>query len=190
MLYCVMFSSSDVCELTLDPNTAYRNLSLSEENRKVTNDRQPHQYPDHPDRFKTWPQVMCRERLTGRCYWEVEWKEGVSIAVTYRGINRQGRDSQFGDNDQSWSLECNGVNKSYTVRHNNNRTVLPVSPSSLSGRVSVYVDCPAGSVSFYEVSSNTLTHLHTFYNSTSFTEPLYAGFWCWSGGSSVSLCEI
>jgi hypothetical protein len=29
-------SPSDACELTLDPNTAYRRLSLSEDNRKVT----------------------------------------------------------------------------------------------------------------------------------------------------------
>ena len=29
-------SPSDACELTLDPNTANRRLSLSEDNRKVT----------------------------------------------------------------------------------------------------------------------------------------------------------
>ena len=27
------------------------------------------------------PQVLCREGLTGRCYWEVEWEGRVNIGV-------------------------------------------------------------------------------------------------------------
>uniref|UniRef100_G3N705 B30.2/SPRY domain-containing protein n=1 Tax=Gasterosteus aculeatus TaxID=69293 RepID=G3N705_GASAC len=77
----------------------------------------------------------------------------------------------------------------YSVCHNKTRTPITSSSSSSSGRVSVYVDCPAGSLSFYRVSSDTLIHLHTF--STTFTEPLYPGFWFWPGsGSSVSLCPL
>ena len=67
-----MSCSPDACELTLDPNTANRGLSLSEDNRKVTLVREQQSYPDHPERFDCWPQVLCRESLTGRCYWEVE----------------------------------------------------------------------------------------------------------------------
>ncbi|CAL8365928.1 unnamed protein product [Arctogadus glacialis] len=66
-------SPSDACDLTLDPNTAHRRLSLSEDNRKVTLVGEDQSYPDHPDRFDSWPQVLGREALTGRCYWEVEW---------------------------------------------------------------------------------------------------------------------
>ncbi|XP_042169736.1 ribonuclease inhibitor-like, partial [Oncorhynchus tshawytscha] len=61
------------CQLTLDPNTAFKNLSLSEENRKVTRVDEEQTYPDHTERFENWDQVLCREGLTGRCYWEVEW---------------------------------------------------------------------------------------------------------------------
>ncbi|KAI4885068.1 hypothetical protein NFI96_004559 [Prochilodus magdalenae] len=57
-------------ELTLDPNTAHRRLSLCEENRKVVWAREEQSYPDHPERFDYWEQVLCRESLTGRCYWE------------------------------------------------------------------------------------------------------------------------
>ncbi|CAI5657704.1 unnamed protein product [Oreochromis niloticus] len=54
-------------------------------------------------------------------------------------------------------------------------------------RVAVYVDCPAGTLSFYRVSSDTLIHLHTF--NTTFTQTLYPGFrFLWPPGSSVSLC--
>ncbi|KAG5840035.1 hypothetical protein ANANG_G00212230, partial [Anguilla anguilla] len=61
------------CQLTLDPNTAYRGLSLSEGNRRVTDTPgrwEP--YPDHPERFEGWPQVVCRESVW-RCYWEAEF---------------------------------------------------------------------------------------------------------------------
>ncbi|CAL8241670.1 unnamed protein product, partial [Gadus morhua 'NCC'] len=58
------------CELTLDPNTAHRRLSLSEDNRKVTRVEEDQSYPDHPERFDYWRQVLCKEGLTGRCYWE------------------------------------------------------------------------------------------------------------------------
>ncbi|CAL8239243.1 unnamed protein product [Gadus morhua 'NCC'] len=75
-------SPSDACELTLDPNTAHRDLSLSEDNRKVTWVDEDQSYPDHPDRFDSYPQVLGREALTGRCYWEVEWEGWVNIGVT------------------------------------------------------------------------------------------------------------
>ncbi|KAI4897000.1 hypothetical protein NFI96_008860 [Prochilodus magdalenae] len=78
------------CELTLDPNTAHRRLSLCEENRKVVRVREEQPYPDHPERFDVWEQVLCRESLTGRCYWEAEWSGDVHIAVTYKGIRRKG----------------------------------------------------------------------------------------------------
>ncbi|KAI4898927.1 hypothetical protein NFI96_031920, partial [Prochilodus magdalenae] len=174
------------CELTLDPNTAHRRLSLCEENRKVVWAREEQSYPDHPERFDYWEQVLCRESLTGRCYWEAEWSGDVYIAVTYKGISRKGewrgRDSLFGRNVESWSLSCS--NSRFSVCHNNNSTTLSA-PSSQSNRVGVYLDCPAGTLSFYSVSTDThtLTHLHTF--TTTFTEPLYAGFRLRTTDSSV-----
>ncbi|XP_074539108.1 NACHT, LRR and PYD domains-containing protein 3-like [Halichoeres trimaculatus] len=171
------------CELTPDLNTAHRELRLSGDNRAVTREEEDQSYPDHPDRFDRWVQLLCRDDLTGRCYWEVEWKGQASISVSYRGITEKG-DSDgfaFGSNDQSWSLFCS--DNRYSVRHNNRETVLPLSPSSDSHRVAVYVDCPAGTLSFYRVSSDSLIHLYTF--STTFTEPLYPGFGLRSYYSSV-----
>uniref|UniRef100_UPI003AAC606E protein NLRC3-like n=1 Tax=Centroberyx gerrardi TaxID=166262 RepID=UPI003AAC606E len=179
------------CELTLDPNTAHRKLSLSEDNRKVTEMKEEQPHPDHPERFDCWEQLLCRNGLTGCCYWEVEWKGGADIGVTYRGIRRtgDGPDCSLGGNDKSWSLLC--FNNRYSAWHNNRSTDIRISPSSSdSGRVAVYLDWSAGSLSFYRVSSDTLIHLHTFHST--FTEPLYPGFrfgFRWFG-SKVSLCQI
>ncbi|XP_023193999.1 NACHT, LRR and PYD domains-containing protein 3-like [Xiphophorus maculatus] len=172
------------CQLTIDTNTVSRKLKLSEDNRKVTRVEELQSYPDHPDRFDL-PQLLCRTGLTGRCYWEVEWRGRVYISVTYRRIRRKGysRDCWFGWNDHSWSLNCS--DGGYSVWHNNIGTRL--SSSSVSNRVAVYVDCPAGILSFYRVSSDSLILLHTF--NTTFTEPLIPGFGFWpSSGSSVFLC--
>ncbi|XP_039671586.1 NLR family CARD domain-containing protein 3-like [Perca fluviatilis] len=224
------------CELTLDTNTVSTDLKLSDNNRKVTAERGRQPYPDHPERFDYWWQLLCRDGLTGRCYWEVERSGEVRVAVSYRGIGRRGgsEDCRFGGNDQSWSLFCSDE-EGYSVWHNNIQTVLPLSSSSVtyrgikrkghsedcvfgwngqpwslfcsdggysvchsnrethlssspvSDRVGVYVDYPAGTLSFYRVSSDMLIHLYTF-NAT-FAEPLYPGFWLgWPG--SVSLCSL
>ncbi|XP_071251322.1 NLR family CARD domain-containing protein 3-like isoform X1 [Salvelinus alpinus] len=173
------------CDLTLDPNTVNRLLSLSEENRKVTRRTKEQPYPNHPERFDYRKQVLCREGLTGCCYWEVEWSgRRAGIGVTYKGISRrgEGEDSLIGWNDKSWSLVCS--DNLYTAWHNNNPTLIAVPPSS-SHRVGVYLDWPAGTLSFYRVSSDTVTHLYTF--TSTFTEPLYPGFLVYD--SSVSLCQ-
>ncbi|XP_041868204.1 stonustoxin subunit beta-like [Melanotaenia boesemani] len=189
-----LFSPSDSCPLTINMNTVDRKLKLADNNRKVTHVKELQSYPDHLDRFNWIPQLLCENVLTGRCYWEVEWRGDVYISVSYREIGRRGgiRDCCFGFNDQSWSLRCSD-DEGYSVWHNDRETFISSSSSSVSNRVAVYVDCPAGSVSFYRVSSDSLIHLHTFI--TTFTHPLYAGFgfWSWSGsksGSWVSLCRV
>ncbi|XP_041863433.1 stonustoxin subunit alpha-like [Melanotaenia boesemani] len=173
-------------------NTVHRNLKLSDNNRKVTYVEELQSYPDHPDRFdddNLFPQLLCENVLTGSCYWEAECRGDVLISVSYREISRKGDvgECRFGYNDQSWSLEC--CENGYSVAHGGRCTSIPIS-SSVSNRVAVYVDCPAGSLSFYRVSSDSLIHLHTFI--TTFTHPLYAGFGIWFSdswsGSCVSLC--
>ncbi|XP_026016734.1 NLR family CARD domain-containing protein 3-like [Astatotilapia calliptera] len=176
------------CQLTIDTNTVNTKLQLSDNNRKVTRVEEVQSYPDHPDRFDVYPQLLCRNGLTGRCYWEVEWRGYVYISVSYRRIGRKGDNAEcmFGWNDQSWSLYCTD-NGPHSVWQNNRETSSSSSSSSssVSNRAAVYVDCPAGTLSFYRVSSDTLIHLHTF--NTKFSETLYPGFY-FSNGASVSLC--
>ncbi|KAM3869064.1 protein NLRC3-like [Diretmus argenteus] len=180
--------NTDLREVTLDPNTASRNLRLSEDDRKamLVREKQPH--PDHPDRFNYTDQVLCSDGLTGRCYWEAERKGDVTIGVTYRGITRRGKGDYccLGLNDNSWSLYC--YDDSYTACHNKRETVINMSSSDKSNRVGVYLDWSAGTLSFYRVSSDSLIHLHTF--TSTFTQPLYPAFRVgmrFRFGSSVSL---
>uniref|UniRef100_UPI000D3106B8 tripartite motif-containing protein 16-like n=1 Tax=Maylandia zebra TaxID=106582 RepID=UPI000D3106B8 len=169
------------CEITLDPNTANTWLLLSEGNRKVQAVIQQQSYSDHPDRFTGPWQVLSRESLTGRCYWEVEWSgEQVYVAVAYKNISRKGgNECWFGHNDKSWVLNCN--NNSFTFWYNNIQT--PVS-GPRSSRVGVYLDHRAGILSFYSVSE-TMTLLHRV--QTTFTQPLYAGLWVLQNGDTAEL---
>ncbi|XP_039463620.1 tripartite motif-containing protein 16-like [Oreochromis aureus] len=171
------------CEITLDPNRANTQLLLSEGNRKVTYVNQQQSYSDHPDRFTFWQQVLSRESLTGRCYWEVEWRgRGVDVAVAYKNISRKGDECEFGRNEKSWSLDCD--NNSYTFWYNNIQTHVSGPRSS---RVGVYLDHRAGILSFYSVSE-TMTLLHRV--QTTFTQPLYAGLLPYNYGDSAELTKV
>ncbi|XP_037532706.1 protein NLRC3-like [Nematolebias whitei] len=159
------------CDLMLDVNTAHRDLILSDNYRKVTMGTENQPYPDHPDRFDVIEQLLCKGGLTGRCYWEVEWRGRVSIAVTYKGIKNRGGsdDSSLGMNDQSWCLLCS--DDGHYALHDNEPTPIQGAPSN---RVGVYLDWPEGSLSFFRVSCDQKSHLHTF--SFTFTEPVYPAF--------------
>ncbi|KAJ7983958.1 hypothetical protein DPEC_G00368560 [Dallia pectoralis] len=167
------------CQLTLDPNTAHKQLSLSEGNRKVTATEQDQPYPDHPDRFTKYIQVLCREGLSGRCYWEVEWERGAYISVSYKDISRT---DEFGSNNKSWSLWC--YSDGYYFRHNN--VVTKVSGPQ-SSRIGVYLDYKSGTLSFYSVS-DTMTLLHRV--QTTFTQPLYPGFSLSWFNATAELCKL
>ncbi|KAK2820151.1 hypothetical protein Q5P01_023110 [Channa striata] len=179
------------CALTLDPNSVNERLVLSEGNKRATN-RGKQSYPDHPDRFDHYPQVLCKEGLTGRCYWEVEWStakvEDVAAAISYRGLPRKTKMdwTVFGRNSVSWSLGNKFYRSSPTfyAEYNDVSQFYPL-PVSGCSKLGVFLDWPAGTLSYYNVSGDTLTHLHTF--RTKFTEPVYPGFKIWRENNYVFL---
>ncbi|XP_077078556.1 E3 ubiquitin/ISG15 ligase TRIM25-like [Siphateles boraxobius] len=181
------------CQISLDPNTVNKKLVLSEGNRVIKYTRTKQPYPDHPDRFDSYTQVLCRELVFGRCYWEVEWSGEVGISVSYKSISRKGwgDECRFGRNNQSWCLICSDSSCSFW--HNNKQTDLPVVSSSC--RIGVYVDHSAGTLSFYSVS-DTMTLIHRVH--TTFTQPLYPGFRVigihtreiWLICSKVTFCDL
>lgn len=175
----------DACQLTLDSNTAYRQLYISRGNRKAALKREPQPYNDSSQRFDCLPQVLCQEALSGGCYyWEVEWSgEGASIGVTYKGIKRTGYgdSARIGYNRKSWSLFCS--DSSYSARHNKDQLEITAPYSS---RIGVFLDCAGGTLSFYNVSES-MSLIHQF--KASFSEPVYPGFWVWYE-SAISLCQL
>ncbi|XP_040892595.1 stonustoxin subunit beta-like [Toxotes jaculatrix] len=169
------------CHLTLDPNTAYRELRLSEDNRKAELTDLVQTYPEHPDRFSHLFQVLCKGGLTGRCYWEVEFGGSVEIAVAYKDLGRSGYydECAFGCNDKSWSLD---LNKNHVCfRHNDEETAVPEPQSS---RVGVFLDHKAGILTYYCVCDTTLQLMHRV--ETTFTQLLYPGLWV---ADSAQLCD-
>ncbi|XP_039472025.1 neoverrucotoxin subunit alpha-like [Oreochromis aureus] len=179
------------CGLTLDPNTANNNLILSEGNKKVTNG-ESQSYPDHPERFDVWPHILCREALTGRHYWEVELNMNkdadAAAAVCYRKLERkgEGRLTGFGWNNISWSLGFKWIpDPTFYAEHDGKTTNHPLPPSGCP-RLGVFLDWPAGTLSYYTVSFNKLSHIHTF--RTNFSESVFPAFKVWTKNSSVLLC--
>ncbi|XP_075900618.1 tripartite motif-containing protein 16-like isoform X2 [Nelusetta ayraudi] len=173
------------CDITLDPDTAHRNLMISEDNQVVTTIGKMQPYPDHPDRFKECFQVLSREALTGRCYWEMKYKGAKAcVAVGDKKAMRAGGCSEctLGSDDKSWALCC--VNNTFTLFHNGVQTPLP---DSRSCRVGVFLDHSAGLISFYSITS-TMVLLHRVM--TTFTQPLHAGVWFHSTSlSKVEICS-
>uniref|UniRef100_A0A672MV20 Tripartite motif-containing protein 16-like n=1 Tax=Sinocyclocheilus grahami TaxID=75366 RepID=A0A672MV20_SINGR len=165
-----LLSETNSHKLTLDLNTVNKHLRQSKRNRVITNTNTVQPYPDHPDRFDSYSQVLCRESVCGRCYWELEWSGRVLISVSYKSISRKGWGDEcwFGYNDQSWSLICTPSRYSFT--HNNTKTDLSV--ESIIRRIGVFVDHSAGTLSFYSVY-DTMSLIHTV--QTTFTQPLYPG---------------
>jgi len=144
-------------------------------------------HPDHPERFDSLQQVLCKERLTGRCYWEAQWSGLGDMVVSYKGINRKGKgcDCRFGANKKSWILSF--FREKLIAWHDDLGLHIPPPSPLYYNRAGVYVDEPAGILSFYGITdTHELRHLHTF--NTTFTEPLYAGFVLY--GNSVSLCDV
>ncbi|XP_028997717.1 tripartite motif-containing protein 16-like protein [Betta splendens] len=171
------------CQITLDPHTAHTYLLLSDGNRKATLMSKQQSSSGPSERFSYWQQVLGRQGLMGRCYWEVAWRgTGVYIAASYGSIHRQGHVNLqgFGRNDKSWALLC--YMNSYSFLYNNCKSSVS---GPVSSRIGVYLDHRAGVLSFYSVSG-TMTLLHRV--QTTFTEPLYAGVSLIYNGDTAEFC--
>lgn len=160
--------------VTFDADTAHKFLRLTEENRKVTNTTPwQHPYPDLPERFENWRQVLATESFyLGRHYFEVDISgEGTHVGLTYKSIDRKGSESNscITGNNFSWCLQWNG--RTFSAWHSDVETPLNVEKFT---RIGVYVDYTKGRLAFYGVEEGmTLIHEYT----REILEPLYPAFW-------------
>ncbi|XP_030256776.1 neoverrucotoxin subunit alpha-like [Sparus aurata] len=186
------------CDLTLDPNTANGYLHLSEDNKKATCDSWLY-YPDHPERFDSLTQVLCKEGLTGRNYWEVEFSRvgvqvlqvSVSILAAYKGVARKGKgyDAMLGRNSISWAFGNVGCMpfSTFVAWHIDQVWAASIPPEAVN-KVGVFLDHEGGTLSFYRVSSNNLEHLYTF--DSRFTEPVYPGLSAYHYYNYARICPF
>ncbi|XP_068997288.1 uncharacterized protein [Embiotoca jacksoni] len=169
-------------DLKLDENTASKRLVLFKNKKAKTVTTVGEKVPrlENEDRFQR-TQVLCDQGLKGFCYWEVEWKGRVGIAVAYKEVGRKWDSSGgFGCNEKSWSLDCSSTK--CTAWHGTKAEHIQVSPSS---RIAVLLDWESGTLSYCNVLKGKLSLIHTF--NAKFTDPLFPGFWFKEG--SVTLCD-
>ncbi|KAM6897538.1 neoverrucotoxin subunit alpha-like [Xenentodon cancila] len=176
-------------DLQLDPDTVHPKLLLSEGNKKVTQG-EVQLYPYSPQRFDHYVQVLGRDGLTGRHYWEVEWsvgyEQGVAVGVAYQGLFRTGQSKlcRLGYNVLSW---CFGHNFPKTYAYHNGGLLHDEDfPEEGCTQVGVFLNWSAGTLSFYKVRGENLKHLYTF--STEFSEPVYPAFQTSADKHYVFLC--
>ncbi|XP_063079979.1 neoverrucotoxin subunit alpha-like [Engraulis encrasicolus] len=214
----IFLSLTDSCVPTLDENTANTHLAFSEGRSQVSFLEEPQLYSERPERFAFWPQVLCRESLSHRSYWELWWTGHVDVGVAYKTMNRKLEDSRcvLGQNDQSWSLECHDDSNSssssggndgakqhghrYCAWRNGKRVEVPSSgleegtphvatPSSSSSRRRVGVYLDWPGGNLSFYCVSTDAIQHLHTYRATFTEPLFAGFMVWPK-ASVTLCKI
>ncbi|XP_072245002.1 E3 ubiquitin-protein ligase TRIM65-like [Leuresthes tenuis] len=174
--------------LSLDPFTAHKELSLTEGNRVVSRTGGIQDYPDHPDRFDTWGQVLCREALQGRSYWEAEWEgQQVALGLSYESIGRKGSsdESRLGHNSRSWSLQCSL--SSFAVCHGNKKQPVEVPRGAVPRRIGVFLDHDAGLLCFYTVTPTEAHLLHRV--EAEFKQPLHPAVWL-GAMSAITLCTL
>ncbi|XP_016389275.1 E3 ubiquitin/ISG15 ligase TRIM25-like [Sinocyclocheilus rhinocerous] len=177
-------------DLKLDSSYACKQLCINRMSVSRRSDVQPRSasqsyYGNNPAleiRNSTY-QVLCKESLSGRCYFEVKLGgAGCSIAFSYDALSQGGAGFIFGSNNRSW--KCDFPTANVCVWQSNQQTNIPV-----VFKIGVFLDQDAGTVSFYNVSDK-MTLLHRI--QTTFTAPLYPGFSFqnWENNSSVTICDL
>uniref|UniRef100_A0A672HCV9 B30.2/SPRY domain-containing protein n=2 Tax=Salarias fasciatus TaxID=181472 RepID=A0A672HCV9_SALFA len=142
------------CDVTLDPNTVSKNLLLSEGNRRVSWAVEQQTTAERRSEV-----CLSQQRLKERCYLEVDLLESCSIVLAYGSVIEKRGERELGRDDEAWWFTVD--HGCCYVEHGRNRVEVE-SPNWRSRRLGVYLDWEAGVLSFYRVSSDSLTCLHTF----------------------------
>ncbi|XP_050966107.1 zinc finger protein RFP-like [Labeo rohita] len=154
-------------DVTLDPDTAYPRLILSDDGKRVRDEDVSQDLPDNPERFDSCACVLGKEGFSsGRFYFEVQvkGKTGWDLGVVRESINRKGEITAR-PSDGYWTV---------AVRNGYQYIAFAGPPVSLCVRVNpqqvgVFVDYEEGLVSFYDVESSS--HIYS-YTGQSFTDTI------------------
>lgn len=160
------------CQLTWDPNTASSSVQVSEEDKALVKYRRnPEPVPHHKERFINQNQIMSREGLSGRHFFQLEWfGRWATIGMAYKDISRKGSLAacSIGLNNKSWGIFVTTPLPRCIALHGGVEMRLPdCSP----WRVGVYLDWAAGTLSLYDTTGDKAELIHTFH--AKFTQPLF-----------------
>ncbi|KAM3872592.1 E3 ubiquitin-protein ligase TRIM21-like [Diretmus argenteus] len=158
-------------DVTLDPDTAHRNLILSEDGKRVTLGDVKKSLPDNPERFSPCPCVLGEQSFSsGRFYLEVQvkGKSDWDLGVVRESINRKGPITLSPKNGY-WTIWLRNGNEYNACAGPGVLLSLKTKPQ----KVGVFVDYDEGLVSFYDVDAAALIYSFT---GCTFTEKLYSFF--------------
>ncbi|XP_067441735.1 E3 ubiquitin-protein ligase TRIM39-like [Thunnus thynnus] len=158
-------------DVTLDPDTAYRKLILSDDEKQVNHGHVKKNLPDNPERFSLCPCVLGKQSFSsGRFYFEVQVKEKTewTLGVARESINRKGKIT-LSPEDGYWTIWLRNGNEYKALAGPS----VCLSLKSQPQKVGVFVDYEEGLVSFYDVDAAALIYSFT---GCSFTEKLYTFF--------------
>ncbi|CAL8234481.1 unnamed protein product [Boreogadus saida] len=154
-------------DVTLDPDTAYPQLILSEDGKQVHDGGVEKRLPDNPKRFTRYACVLTRQSFSsGRFYFEVQVKDKTAW---WLGVARESIDRKY---LTLWTPETGY----WTLLYYNDELVFRDNPDvrlplrAELQKVGVFVDYDEGLVSFYDVEARV--HLYSATGCT-FSEPLY-----------------
>ncbi|KAJ7995406.1 hypothetical protein DPEC_G00244240 [Dallia pectoralis] len=166
-----------IVDVTLDPDTANVDLTISEDRKEVKNENKIQKFPNKPNRFDQTTCVLGNEGFSsGKFYYEVQvkGKTGWVLGVVRESINRKGLITRNPENGH-WAIglwddtvykACAGPDVHLTLKQR-------------PQKVGVFVDYEEGQVSFYNVEDRS--HIYSF-TGCNFTERLVP---CFSTGVNV-----
>ncbi|KAK7921891.1 hypothetical protein WMY93_008793 [Mugilogobius chulae] len=138
-------------DLTLDPDTAHPNLTLSDDLKQVYHADVKKQLPDSPLRFDQYAMILAKQSFSsGRFYFEVQVKEKTSwaLGVARESINRKG-EVYLRPNYGFWCIMLTNKDKYVACTDN----LVRLTPERAPQKVGVFVDYSEGLVTFYDTDS-------------------------------------
>ncbi|XP_062391077.1 zinc-binding protein A33-like [Sardina pilchardus] len=166
--------------VTLDPNTAFPELILSEDLSGVRWGDEVHQLPDNPERLDKHASVLSSEGFnSGTHCWHVEVGDSVSW---FLGVKTESGERKGWDPEMSGVWRVQYSNGNYTA-HSPSQPDTPITVQQKLQRIRVQLDWDRGELSFSNADNNT--HLHTFTHT--FTEKLFPYFYTYS---SLSISPV
>uniref|UniRef100_A0A8C6SCA8 Uncharacterized protein n=1 Tax=Neogobius melanostomus TaxID=47308 RepID=A0A8C6SCA8_9GOBI len=146
-------------DVTLDPDTVYPRLVLSEDLKQVHHTDVRKKLPDSPQRFDYCAMVLGKQSFSsGRFYFEVQVKGKTEwdLGVAQESVNRKGEITATPKNG-FWTIVLRDKDK-YKAFAGPSVLLSPLRPPQ---KVGVFVDYGAGLVSFYDVDSADLLYSFT-----------------------------